>query len=317
MNLPGATDANARIEAVRARAFAVLPMIACSALSIHDLQAQSPYRFDKITDGVYVAAPAVPGPDRANVPVIVTERDVVLVGTHLFPADARALVQHVRGITDKPVRFIVNTHYHASTKAARERYPAAVDVIGHELARRTLLWGAAGRPRPEGSTVPPPTIGMTTRLSLYRGNREIRILYAGRGHSDNDLVVLLPRERIICTGDLLTSLLPEMSDATISDWVSTLETLKIHDFETVLPARGSSFTGKARIDALQSYLRDVLTQTTDLLNKGVSVEEAARRVDLTPHRRNFPEIKGPGVDISAVRRLKTQIEEPPPPWEPQ
>jgi hypothetical protein len=61
-------------------------------------------------------------------------------------------------------------------------------------------------------------------------------------------------------------------------------------------------------------LRDVLNQTTELLNKGLSVEDAARRVDLTSHAKDYPQITGPGVDVNAVRRLKTQIEEPPPPF---
>ena len=278
--------------------------------------AQASYTIDKIADGIYLAVPKAPSATAANVPVIVSDQDVVLVGTHLFPATAKALVDQLKAITDKPVRYIVNTHYHASTVAAGESFPAGIEVIGHELARKTLLTDAAGKPRAPRSTVAPPTVGMTTRLALYRRDREIRVLYVGRGHSDNDLVVLLPKERIICTGDLYTSMLPDMSEGNITDWISTLEALKLQDFDTVLPARGAPFKGKERIDALQGYLRDVLNLTTDLLNKGVPVEEAARRVDLTSHARDFPQIKGPGVDVAAVRRLKTQIEEPPPPFEP-
>jgi glyoxylase-like metal-dependent hydrolase (beta-lactamase superfamily II) len=149
---------------------------------------------------------------------------------------------------------------------------------------------------------------MTTRLALYRGDREIRILYVGRGHSDNDIVALLPKERILCTGELLTGTLPDMSDGNITEWISTLEAMKLLDFDTVLPARGAPFKGKERIGALQSYLRDVLAQTTELLNKGISAQETARRVDLTSHSKDFPEITGPGVALGAVTRLETQIE---------
>jgi cyclase len=277
-------------------------------------QSAARYRFDKITEGVYLAVPSAPGRDAANIPVLVSDQDVILVGTHLFPTDAQALVQQVKTLTDKPVRYIVNTHYHAVPTAAGAAFPAGIDVIGHELARKTLLTDGAGKPRAAGSTVAPPTVGMTTRLALYRGEREIRILYVGRGHSDNDLVVLLPRDRIICTGDLLVPGLPDMSAGNITDWISTLESLKLQDFDTVLPARGAPFKGKQKIDALQSYLRDVLSQTTELLNKGLPVEEVARRVDLTSHAKDFPQITGPGVDVNAVRRLQTQIEDPPPPF---
>jgi len=270
------------------------------------------YRFDKIAEGVFLAVPASPAPAAANIPVIVSEQDAILIGTHLSPASARALIEQVKTVTDKPVRFIVNTHYHAPQPLApRDAFPAGVEVIGHELARRAILFDASGRPR-SAAGIAPPTLGMTTRLALYRGDREIRILYIGRGHSDNDIVVLLPKERILCTGDLLTGTLPDMSDGNITEWVSTLEAMKVLDFDTVLPARGAPFKGKEKIAAWQSYMRDVLAQTTELLNQGVSAEETARRVDLTSHKKDFPEITGPGVALAAVKRLQTQIEDDPP-----
>ena len=270
------------------------------------------YRLDKVADGVYLAVPSAPGPASANIPVIVTDQDVILVGTHFSPASARVLIDQVKAVSDKPVRFIVTTHYHAPQPGApRETFPAGVDVIGHDLARRVILLDAAGRPRPAAG-IAPPTLGMTTRLAFYRGDREIRILYIGRGHSDNDIVVFLPKERILCTGDLLTGTLPDMADANITDWVSTLEAMKVIDFDTILPARGAPIKGKDKISAWQSYLRDVLSQATELLNKNVSAEETARRVDLTSHRKDFPEITGPGVDLAAVKRLETQIELDPP-----
>jgi len=273
------------------------------------------YRLDKIADGIYLASPTTPR-FAANVPVIVNDRDVVLVGSHFTPAAARALVDEVKAITDRPVRFIINTHYHAAQPGtAVEPYPPGIEVVGHELARRTLLFDSRGRPRPSNAIGVPPTVGMTTRLSLYRGDREIRVQYVGRGHSDNDVVVFLPKERILCSGELLVNGLPDMGYGNITDWVSTLEALKPMDFQTVLPARGAPFSGKEKISALQSYLRDLLTQATELLNKDVTPEETARKVDLTSHNRDFPEIRAPGVDVAAVQRLKTQIEEPEV-WEP-
>src|SRR4030095_4569380 len=71
------------------------------------------YRLDKSAEGVYLAVPSAPGPASASVPVIVTDQDVILVGTHFAPASARALIDQVKAVSDKPVRFIVSTHSHA------------------------------------------------------------------------------------------------------------------------------------------------------------------------------------------------------------
>jgi len=274
------------------------------------------YRFDKVTEGVFLAVPASPSVSTANAVVIVTDEDVVLIGTHLSPALARTLIEQTKTVTPRPVRYIINTHYHGAQQTGpREAFPVGVEVIGHELARKSILFDPAGKPRPPAG-IAPPTLGMTTRLALYRGDREIRILYVGRGHSDSDIVVLLPKERILCTGDLLTAKLPDMSDANITDWVSTLEALKLVDFDTVLSARGAPFKGKDRIPAWQSYLRDMLSQATDMLNSGKSVPEVAKAVDLSSHKKDFSEITGPGVDPAAVKRLQTQIEEPEV-WQPQ
>src|SRR5262245_30118421 len=139
--------------------------LACFCVGVNGQSAA--YRLDKIADGVYLALPST-ARSAANIPVIVNDRDVVLVGSHFTPAAARALVDQVKTISDRPVRFIINTHYHAAQPgAAAEPYPSGIEVIGHELARRTLLFDSRGRPRPSNAVGIPPTVGMTTRLSLY------------------------------------------------------------------------------------------------------------------------------------------------------
>lgn len=69
----------------------------------------------------------------------------------------------------------------------------------------------------------PPNLTLTSSLSLYRGGREIQLLHLGRGHTGGDLVVYLPKERILCSGDLLTAGLSYMGDAYGDEWVTTLE----------------------------------------------------------------------------------------------
>ncbi len=148
----------------------------------------------------------------------------------------------------------------------------------------------------------PPNVTLSTQMTLFRGNREIQIRYLGRGHTAGDVVVLLPRERLVMTGDFLTSGLSNMSDSYPQDWVASLDALKKLDFDTVLPGHGEAFTDKAKIDYFQAYLRDVWTETSRLKKEGVSAEEAAKRVDMTKHKGQLP-IQAPGIPPIAATRI--------------
>jgi glyoxylase-like metal-dependent hydrolase (beta-lactamase superfamily II) len=149
----------------------------------------------------------------------------------------------------------------------------------------------------------PPNVTLRTNMTLYRGDREIQIRFLGRAHTGGDVVVYLPKEKIVITGDMLTSALSNMSDAFVNEWVTTLDEVKKLDFVTVMPGHGEAFTDKAKIDYFQAYLRDVWTEVSRLKQQGVPAEEAAKRADLTKHKDHFPTITAPGVPLIAVTRI--------------
>lgn len=148
----------------------------------------------------------------------------------------------------------------------------------------------------------PPNVTLTTQMTLYRGKREIQIRYLGRGHTAGDVVVYLPGEKVVMTGDFLTSGLSNMSDSFPNEWAESLDALKKLDFDAVLPGHGEAFTDKAKIDYFQAYLRDVWTEVSKLKQQGVSPEEASKRADLTKHKDHLP-IQGPGVPLVGVQRI--------------
>jgi glyoxylase-like metal-dependent hydrolase (beta-lactamase superfamily II) len=148
----------------------------------------------------------------------------------------------------------------------------------------------------------PPNVTLTTQMTLYRGSREIQIRFLGRGHTAGDVVVFLPTEKVVMTGDFLTSGLSNMSDSYPEEWAASLDALKKLDFDTVLPGHGDAFTDKAKIDYFQAYLRDAWSEVGRLKKEGVSAEEAAKRADLTKHKDHFP-IQGPGVPPIAATRI--------------
>jgi glyoxylase-like metal-dependent hydrolase (beta-lactamase superfamily II) len=94
-----------------------------------------------------------------------------------------------------------------------------------------------------------------------------------------------------------------MGDSFPEDWIATLERLKAIDFDTTMPGHGVVFTGKAKIEAFQKYLRDAITQVTALKKQGLTAEAAAAKVDLTAHANEFATIRAAGLDVAAVRRI--------------
>ncbi len=149
----------------------------------------------------------------------------------------------------------------------------------------------------------PPNVTYSTKKVLDLGGREVQLLFLGRGHTNGDTVIYLPKEKIVATGDLMESQIAYMGDAQFDEWVATLEALKKLDFETDLPGHGMPFKGKALITAFQAYLNDFARQAVDLRREGASAQVAAERVDLTKYRNYFPQIQGPGVELRGMERM--------------
>ncbi|HEY6341734.1 MAG TPA: MBL fold metallo-hydrolase [Bryobacteraceae bacterium] len=276
------------------------------------------YKFEKIAEGVYYAT----GGGGSNNTVIVNDADVLLVDDGTTPDAARAFVEDVKLITNKPVRYVVNTHFHYDHTDGNSIFPADVDIIGHEFVRTAILTfdvlhrepfltSQARMPAEQRQQIKPtpPNVTYSSKMTLHKGAREIQLLFLGRGHTAGDTVVFLPNEKIVCTGDLMESQLAYMGDAYFDEWVATLEALKKLDFNLVLPGHGTPFKDKAHITAFQSYLTDITRQVTDLRKQGVSADDAAKRVDLTSHAKDFPQIQGPGADLRGVRHIYAWLDE--------
>ena len=278
------------------------------------------FEFEEVMEGVYQARGTGNVAVGSNAAVIINDDDVLLVDSHISPAAASALLDELREITDKPVRYVVNTHFHFDHAHGNQIYPGEVEVIGHEFTREMLASGESvgrtyqgfqemmsaqpGYAEGQQGLVPtPPTTTLSERMTLHRGGREIRLLFFGRGHTGGDIVVHLPRERALITGDLLLPGVPFMGDGFPMDWVETLEELKGLPVDVVIPGHGSPFSDLGRIDALQSYLRDLWARAADARSAGLTAAEAAEQIDMSDHADDYPSITGPGVPFPAVTRM--------------
>ena len=133
-------------------------------------------------------------------------------------------------------------------------------------------------------------------------------MFFGRGHTGGDAVVFLPEEKILITGDLLSTGISYLGDAYPEEWVRTLEKLKKLDFETILPGHGDPIEDREKIDHFQAYLTDFWKQAVQMRKHGVEADEAAKRIDMTAHASHYPRIKEAGVSIFGVQRVYELME---------
>jgi cyclase len=338
---------------MRARLASAVALVSVAAVAFH-AQSSSPlaHTFTQIAPGVYSAVGSGTPNVGSNSAVIVNQDDVIVVDSHISPESGRALLSDIKTITDKPVRFLINTHFHYDHADGNQVFAPIADIIGHEYTRKRLAgdilqrgmfaellanlpkqlddlqaraaaeqdWAAKSRldqqirnqqafAQQVRETRPtPPNVTIDQQMTLYRGDREIRLIYLGRGHTGGDVVVYLPKERVLCSGDLLVNQIANLVDGYVDQWPATLEKLKRLDFTDVIPGHGEPFNNKERLDWFQAYLRDLWTQAAKLHADGIPFADAARRIDMTSHKVHYAGINGPGVPPVAVSRMYAVME---------
>jgi cyclase len=311
------------------------------------------YVLDEVAPGVFAAiAQGVPY-YVANSVIVVGEDGVLLVDSGAGTNEARALREAIRRVTDRPVRYVVDTHFHFDHALGHEAFPEAL-TIGHDATRAGLVLGvrqptlagnlagmtgriagleaeaeaeknAARKAQLRGQataleayrrqlaalTPSPSNLTFGQGLTLWLGDREVRVLHLGRGHTAGDTVVYLPKERLVCTGDLFNGYIGYMGDAYVDEWADTLGRLAELDFDTVVAGHGKPFRGRDALPAVQACLRDLWRQAEGFKAGGLSAAEAASRIDLSAHAGRFPRLAEKGFEPVAVERIYAVIDERP------
>ncbi len=229
-----------------------------------------------VAEGVYAMIAQMPFRGQCNSAIIVLDHGVLVVDTQSNPEQARAVVAKVRTLTDKPVRYVVNTHHHPDhwqgNAAYFEAWPHGIDIISLAATREHLL--AAGKTVADAL----PTLTFERRLILHGRARRVELLWVGRGHTDADMVVYLPQDKILITGDLLHCWTPYMGDSYPWEWIGTLDRAAKLDFDTVIPGHGDILRGKEQFALWKKYLRDLMGETTEAQRQGASLEAVKKSV---------------------------------------
>jgi glyoxylase-like metal-dependent hydrolase (beta-lactamase superfamily II) len=195
------------------------------------------------------------------------------------------------------LKIVAHPETHAamtgSPMAYVRRYvPMLTEVIGEwhaqqeqgELSapRAELLPGLVlMREQFERVVIAPPDLLVDSRLVLDRGEREIHIIHPGRGNTPGDLVLWLPRERVLATGDLVVHPIPYGFGSYPEDWIATLERLAAFEFDLLVPGHGAVQRDASYIKRLQTLLAEVRRQVAASVAEGKDLEATREALDLS------------------------------------
>jgi len=298
------------------------------------------FEIQKLSEGVYAAIrkqPPLFSFDPNNV-FIINDDDVIVVDANASLAATRELLAALRKLTGKPVKYVINTHWHddhiVGNQIWREAFPG-VEFIGHASAlkdrpttgaanRRGMLEGGkayaarlrglveqnkslAGAPITEeervnylgdvawleralaeapGVQIILPTLAVEDRLTLHRGDRKIDIRHLGRGHTGADLIVHLPAEGVLITGDLVVWPIPLIGSTSYpAAYSATIEKLLTLPANIIVPGHGPLMRDQEYIKLLSRLLITLKEQTAAAVARGETMEQTRKSVDLTEFRR--------------------------------
>jgi len=309
--------------------FFLIATLACA-------QTHPEYKVEKLAEGVYalIRQDPVGWMVVSNCVFIINDEDVVVVDTGGANSLAKQMIAELRKLTNKPVRYVINTHWHddhiLGNAAYKEAYPQA-EFVAHAAtreylpakgiaARKSMEEGApgfakqlqaaidkkeslAGGPMSDeertayesdirlvnrylaevkDTPIVLPTITVNDRWTLYRGGRVIDVRYFGRAHTSGDIVVHLPKEGILITGDIVMSPIPLVgSDQShVADWSRTLERLRTLQASIIVPGHGPVLHDDRQLELMSRMFMSITQQTKAGIAKGETLDEIQKGIDL-------------------------------------
>ena len=299
----------------------------------------------KVAEGVYAAIRREPPglTVNGNSVFIINSDDVVVVDTTLTPGTAKEELAALRKLTAKPVKYVINTHWHddhiMGNQVYRDAYPG-VEFIAHVNTREYLpttgldnrkqAMSEQGYPRfiealrnrreknrsvfggpmdeeervtyasdikiaeqymteNPGVQIILPTITLQDRLTLYRDNRIIDILYLGRGHTSGDIVIHLPKEGIVITGDLVIWPVPYVGNPQShpGDWSAALEKLVALNPTAIIPGHGPVLHDDSYVKLMARLFVSMKQQVETAVARGETLDQIRKSIDLDEFEKIF------------------------------
>lgn len=246
--------------------------IGCLLMFSAEAAAQSSRPDDEITklaDDVYIFR------HQFHQAVFITTPKGVIV-TDPISADAAAWLNvEIKKLTDQPVRYVIYSHHHNDHITGGSVFAGQAIFVSHALARPNILQAA-------DPTTPVPDLTFTDRMSIDLGGTQVELIYTGKNHSDNSVVMLLPQRKLLFAVDFIpveTVAYRTLNSDYPDEWIESLKKVEQLDFEVLVPGHGK-IGRKDHVRLFRGYLEDLRAAVLEHVKQGRSLEETKQAVRL-------------------------------------
>ncbi len=240
----------------------------CIAASVGMVSAQEGLK--RIAENVYSYADVKNSSPQnsfgANSGIIIGRDGIVVIDTLTSAKEAKRFIRDIRSITDKPIKYVVNTHSHLDHtfgNAEFERLGAVIISQSNDarimrnsseaVLKNAGAYGLSDKDM-EGTKIAYPSLTFSRNMGIDLGDERIEMIYAGPSHTEGSIMVLLPDKKLLFAGDILfTNYHPFVADGDINSWINVLDTILAMDVSTVVPGHGP-VSGRKDIRDMKEYL---------------------------------------------------------------
>ena len=247
--------------------------------------------FEKLSEHAY----AYTAEGDPNTGIIIGDDAVMVIDTQATPVMAQDVIRRIREVTDKPIKYVVMSHYHAvrvlgasaymaeggeQIIASRDTYDLVVERgefdKASEIGRFPRLFQNV-ESIPDGLTWP--TMTFEGKMSVWLGSLEVQLIQLGRGPPKGDTVAWIPSEKILFSGDLVEfDATPYAGDAYFKDWPQTLDNVAALQPQKLVPGRGAALTTPEQVKAGLEGTRDFIKELYDSVQAGAAAGKNLRAV---------------------------------------
>lgn len=256
--------------------------------------ADKPVTFVRLSENAY----AYTAEGDPNTGIVVGDDGVMVIDTQATPAMAQDVIRHVRQVTDRPIKYVVLSHYHAVRVLGASAYRPQ-EIIASRATREMIrergkedMASEIGRfPRlfRDVESIPGltwPTLTFEREMTVWMGRLEVRISHLGAGHTRGDSVVWLPSQKVLFSGDLVEyNAGIYAGDAQLAEWPATLERLAALAPERLVPGRGPAMTSAADSAQAIAFTRDFVRALYACAQEGVAAGMSLKQVYAAARRR--------------------------------